>query len=124
MHSDVAKIHQLFYNIVGNANKFTRNGKINININVEKISEHQQNLQVKIKDNGFGITPDDLEHIFENYQQGNIAAEVKNLGAGLGLNLCKEIVELFSGKINITSTPNVETVVTFNLVLDLPEKNI
>ena len=122
IHSDAVKIHQLFYNIVGNANKFTKKGLITISLNSEKTLDHKINLLVAIKDNGMGIDEADIQHIFENYHQGAISAEVKNLGAGLGLNLCKEIIELFNGKIRVTSKQNEETIVTFDLILDTPEK--
>ena len=121
VHSDVFKIHQLFYNIVGNANKFTKKGKISVDVLLEKSPKNKQTLIVEIKDNGAGINEEDLKHIFDSYHQGAISAEVKNLGAGLGLNLCREIVELFKGKIRVTSKQNVETVVTFDLILDTPK---
>lgn len=122
VHSDVVKIHQLFYNIVGNANKFTKKGQISVNVSLEKAAKNTQRLLVEVKDNGAGINEEDLKHIFDSYHQGEISAEIKNLGAGLGLNLCKEIIELFKGKIRVTSKQNVETVVTFDLILDTPEK--
>lgn len=118
VHSDVVKIHQLFYNIVGNANKFTKKGNISIKLKTEKSLTNQLKLFVEVKDNGLGINEEDLKHIFDSYHQGEISAEVKNLGAGLGLNLCKELVELFNGEIKVKSTPNVETVIVFNLVLE------
>lgn len=118
IHSDVVKIHQLFYNIVGNANKFTKKGLITISLNSEKTLDHKINLQVAIKDNGMGIDEADLHHIFENYHQGQISADVKNLGAGLGLNLCKEIIDLFDGTIKVSSKKNIETIVSFNLLLN------
>ena len=121
VHSDVVKIHQLFYNIVGNANKFTKKGKISVDVLLEKSPKNKQTLIVEIKDNGAGINEEDLKHIFDSYHQGAMSAEVKNLGAGLGLNLCREIVELFKGKIRVTSKQNVETVVTFDLILDTPK---
>ena len=118
IHSDAVKIYQLFYNIVGNANKFTKKGLITISLNSEKTLDHKINLLVAIKDNGMGIDEADIQHIFESYHQGEISADVKNLGAGLGLNLCKELIELFDGKINVTSKKNVGTTVQFNLLLD------
>lgn len=118
IHSDVVKIHQLFYNIVGNANKFTKKGIIKIDLKTEKTINNRLNLSIEIKDNGIGINEEDLQHIFESYYQGEISANVKNLGAGLGLNLCKELIELFDGKINVTSKKNVGTTVHFNLLLD------
>ena len=118
IHSDAVKIHQLFYNIVGNANKFTKKGLITISLNSEKTLDHKINLQVAIKDNGMGIDEADIQHIFENYHQGQISADVKNLGAGLGLNLCKEIIDLFDGTIKVSSKKNIETIVSFNLLLN------
>lgn len=118
IHSDAVKIHQLFYNIVGNANKFTKKGLITISLYSEKTLDHKINLLVTIKDNGIGIDEADIQHIFESYHQGEISADVKNLGAGLGLNLCKEIIDLFDGTIKVTSKKNIETIISFNLLLN------
>lgn len=115
--TDVAKIHQLFYNLIGNANKFTENGKINVDVNLETISDFEKNFKVIISDNGIGINKNDLENIFESYYQGVVSDNVTDLGVGLGLNICKEIIELFDGEIHIESEPNKGTKVTFNLIL-------
>lgn len=115
--ADVAKIHQLFYNLIGNANKFTENGKINVDVNLETISDFEKNFKVIISDNGIGINKNDLENIFESYYQGVVSDNVTDLGVGLGLNICKEIIELFDGEIHIESEPNKGTKVTFNLIL-------
>ena len=117
VNSDATKIHQLFYNLVGNANKFTNNGCITIDLETEYLADNIIDLKVKIKDNGAGISEEDLQHIFEEYHQGTLSDQVKNLGVGLGLNLCREIVELYNGTIAVTSKQGVETVVTFNLQL-------
>ena len=61
----------------------------------------------------------DLEKIFEPYYQGVLSDDVENLGAGLGLSLCKEMVELYSGKIFVTSEINKGTTVIFALNLTL-----
>ena len=118
VHSDLVKIHQLFYNIVGNANKFTHNGNIYITIEIEKVENNKLTLFVEIKDDGLGIDEEDLKHIFENYKQGKTLTDVKNIGVGLGLSLCKEIVELFNGVITVSSKKNKETKVSFYLILD------
>jgi two-component system sensor histidine kinase BarA len=117
VYSDATKIHQLFYNIIGNANKFTENGLISITIDLETISDYEMNLKVEVIDTGSGIPENDLKYIFESYYQGAVSSNVKDLGVGLGLNLCKEIIELFDGEINVESEENKGTKVAFNLML-------
>lgn len=115
--SDVAKIHQLFYNIIGNANKFTQNGQIKVNVEQQHISDYEINLNVNIADNGMGISKHDLNHIFESYYQGSVPEKTSDPGVGLGLNLCKEIIALFDGNIDIDSEVNKGTRVAFNLII-------
>ena len=117
IYTDAAKIHQLFYNIIGNANKFTENGIINIVITANQLSDYEINLHVEIADNGTGINQNDLKNIFESYYQGTVSNKVNDLGVGLGLNLCKEIIELFEGDIHVQSEEGKGTTVTFNLIL-------
>lgn len=117
VYSDATKIHQLFYNIIGNANKFTENGLISIALDIENISEFEMNLKVEIKDNGIGVAENDLKNLFEAYYQGTVSGKVNDLGVGLGLNLCKEIVELFDGEISVQSEEGNGTKVIFNLIL-------
>jgi len=117
VHSDSGKIHQLFYNIIGNANKFTENGLITVTIQQEDLSDYELNLKVVIEDNGVGISENDLDNIFESYYQGTVSGKVNDLGVGLGLNLCKEIIELFDGTIAVDSKEGSGTSVIFNLIL-------
>lgn len=117
--SDPVKIHQLFYNIIGNANKFTKDGVIVVSMDVEKVGDEKINFKVSIEDNGYGISENDLENIFERYYQGTVSGKVNDLGAGLGLNLCKEIIELFGGSIIVQSDKGKGTKVEFNLFLNI-----
>lgn len=117
IYSDATKIHQLFYNIIGNANKFTTNGLISVSVDLEPISDYEMDFKVEIQDNGIGIAENDLKYIFESYYQGTVSDSVNDLGVGLGLNLCKEIVELFDGAINVQSEQGKGTKVIFNLIL-------
>ncbi|MDI1306002.1 MAG: HAMP domain-containing sensor histidine kinase [bacterium] len=117
VYSDATKIHQLFYNIIGNANKFTTKGLIAITIDLKPISDYEMNLKVEVQDNGIGIAENDLKNIFESYYQGTVSEKVNDLGVGLGLNLCKEIVELFDGDISVESQEGKGTKITFNLIL-------
>jgi two-component system, NarL family, sensor histidine kinase BarA len=116
--SDAVKIHQLLYNIVGNANKFTDKGTISIDVKENLIDSKKLELKFEIQDTGRGISETDLKYVFEAYHQGTISENVNDLGAGLGLNLCKEIVELFNGEIKLSSEVHKGTRVEFNIFVD------
>ena len=117
--SDNTKINQVFMNILGNANKFTENGQITVDTSAERKDENTVTLTTRISDTGAGISKSDLEKIFEPYYQGVLSNEVENLGAGLGLSLCKEIVELYGGTISVDSEKNEGTTVSFVINLKL-----
>lgn len=117
VNSDVVKIQQLLYNTIGNANKFTTKGQIKLSCDLKEFSLSTWNLVVTIEDTGTGISKTDLARVFDNFYQGVVNEKVHNLGAGLGLNLCKELVELFYGEIQVTSEVNKGTRVCFNLIL-------
>ncbi|SDF25956.1 Signal transduction histidine kinase [Epilithonimonas hungarica] len=119
VYSDNTKINQVFMNILGNANKFTENGQITVDTKTESVDENTISLVTKITDTGAGISESDLEKIFEPYYQGVLSEDVENLGAGLGLSLCKEIVELYSGKISVDSKLNHGTIVSFSVNLKI-----
>ncbi|MGE6394907.1 ATP-binding protein [Chryseobacterium scophthalmum] len=119
VYSDNTKINQVFMNILANANKFTENGEIRVITKAESVDENIVSLTTIIKDTGVGISKSDLEKIFEPYYQGVLSEDVENLGAGLGLSLCKEIVELYSGNISVDSEQNVGTTVRFTINLNV-----
>lgn len=119
--ADRIKIHQLFINLLGNANKFTENGKIEVLAYTSVESEKTIKLHVKISDTGVGISKPDIEKIFEPYFQGIVSNQINNLGAGLGLSLCKEIVQLFDGEISADSNPREGTNLIFEIKLNVAE---
>ncbi|HRB70862.1 MAG TPA: hybrid sensor histidine kinase/response regulator [Flavobacterium sp.] len=115
--ADNVKIHQLFYNIIGNAIKFTDQGSITVTAGLSDQGT-QYLLEVTIKDTGAGIPSEDLENIFDQHYQSKFHSEQIKLGAGLGLNLCKEIVDLFGGTITVNSVLQKGTEVRFSLLLN------
>ncbi|MEO8253337.1 MAG: hybrid sensor histidine kinase/response regulator [Flavobacterium sp.] len=114
---DNGKMHQLFYNIIGNAIKFTNNGNITVSTKLTPV-ENKFRFDVKIKDTGVGIPKEDLDKIFDKYYQSKNYKEQISFGAGLGLNLCREIVELYDGKISVSSELNKGTEISFYLLLE------
>lgn len=119
VNADKIKINQVFMNILGNANKFTENGQISLTMATEPAGENIVSLITTVSDTGIGISESDLENIFEPYYQGTASDKMDNFGAGLGLNLCKEIIELFDGEIKVDSKQYKGTAVTFRINLNI-----
>lgn len=115
VQSDIVKIYQIFYNLIGNANKFTEKGTIAVVAKIEDVSNNSTLLHVTISDSGKGIHAEDIANIFTNFYQSVAEEKVHNLGAGLGLYLCKELIELLGGTIQIESELGKGTHVLFTL---------
>jgi PAS domain S-box-containing protein len=99
MQGDSRRLQQVLWNLVHNAIKFTPNqGRVDIHI-------HRVNgdLQIRVQDNGRGITPSFLPHVFERFRQQDGSSTRAAFGLGLGLSIAKEIVELHGGTISALS---------------------
>lgn len=98
VESDELRFKQVVVNLVGNAVKFTPAGGA---VGVQARREADE-LVVSVVDTGIGIAPEDREKIFESFEQGG-RGTVKEEGTGLGLTLCRRIVELFGGRLTVDS---------------------
>lgn len=104
---DEARIRQVLLNMVGNAIKFTKEGSICIEANLEReITANRQHLVISINDTGIGISADKLDYIFESFRQESGSISKEYGGTGLGLSISKRLVELMKGEIVVSSEPN------------------
>lgn len=110
---DQYRLHQVLYNLLDNAIKFTNQGSISLEIALNQIRANKANINFKITDTGIGIKPENQKIIFNSFTQLN--TEMQNKGSGLGLTITKSLVELMQGNIKIDSTPNVGTTISCNL---------
>lgn len=103
LKGDVLRINQILNNLIGNAIKFTDKG--NIEVSAECIEENKKNCTVlfRVKDTGIGIDASDQEKIFSQFEQLGTGKTRKYEGAGLGLSICKKLVDLQGGKIGVNS---------------------
>ena len=99
LNTDANRLTQVFSNLISNSLKHTSQGSISYGY---QIINDGQNVEFFVKDTGSGIAPQDLDHIFETYVSRD--AETTKNGYGLGLPLCKIIVEKLGGKIAVEST--------------------
>ena len=111
---DAVRVRQIFTNLIDNAIKFTKKGKIEISI-----SSQSENDKIKIKamvrDTGIGIPEHKIHKIFERFEQ---ATEVNQSGTGLGLSIIRGLLKLMSGDINVESEPGVGTTFWIDFYLD------
>jgi signal transduction histidine kinase/DNA-binding response OmpR family regulator len=110
IQTDPVKLMQIVVNLVGNALKFTSNGKVTFGY---KLIEND--LQFYVEDTGIGIPENEHEKIFERFRQVDNSATRKFGGTGLGLALSKGYVELLGGAINLHSVLNEGSVFTFTI---------
>lgn len=109
---DKLRLSQIIMNLVSNALKFTRNGKITIHVKLEKKEGKSYFLGFKIEDNGIGIAAEDQEKIFEKFVQVG-RKETDYQGTGLGLSIVKQLLGLFNSTISLQSALDQGTVFKF-----------
>ncbi|CAH0532581.1 Sensor histidine kinase RcsC [Vibrio stylophorae] len=109
--ADEQRLEQVLYNLVGNAIKYTSEGKIIISATV---LDHQ--LRIQVVDTGEGIPADQLELIFEPLTQTSDSSRYRQ-GAGLGLSISRQLIELMNGQLYVSSQPLIGTTFSFTLPL-------
>jgi PAS domain S-box-containing protein len=102
---DAQRLQQALANLVSNAIKFTHNGTITVSVNLEQPLGESATLLFAVKDSGIGISEEEMERIFDSFQQVDSGFSKKQQGFGLGLSITKQIIEIMGGKIWVESTP-------------------
>jgi len=119
---DSNRLRQVFNNIINNAVKFTDVGGVTIRVNSSDISDEEALLKFSVHDTGIGITSDEINKLFKNFSQIDSSRTKKYGGAGLGLAISKQLVELMGGKIWVESEKGKGTTFYFTLKLKIEEK--
>ncbi|MDZ7792768.1 MAG: ATP-binding protein [Spirochaetia bacterium] len=102
---DAQRLQQVLANLVGNAVKFTHRGTITVSVNLEQTAGESATLRFAVKDSGIGISEEEIERIFDSFQQVDSGFSKKQQGFGLGLAITKQLIEIMGGKIWVESTP-------------------
>lgn len=104
IQADQEKLETILINLLSNAFKHTpEDGKISVSINRVKEDKNEPSCEIVISDNGRGIPEEALGHIFDRFYQGTDAKHTPDSGYGIGLALCRELVELHKGTIKVYS---------------------
>lgn len=99
VHADPARVHQIVWNLLANAVKFTPVGG-RVEVRLLRIG---LNVRVRVADTGPGIDPAQLPHLFDRFWQADQSGRTEGSGIGLGLSICKHLVELHGGTISVES---------------------
>jgi CheY-like chemotaxis protein len=96
---DIRRLEQVFFNLIGNAVKFTDDGgRVDVSIGCE-----DKSVEVRIADSGIGIEPEFLPHVFDRFRQADSTTTRVHGGVGLGLSIARQLVEAHQGSISVES---------------------
>jgi signal transduction histidine kinase len=98
VRTDLAKLNQILFHLLDNAAKFTRRGRIELEMNVE-----DGLLFCSVSDTGIGIAPDDQERVFDEFYLVDASPDSRHAGAGLGLTLTRSLLEALGGAVSVQS---------------------
>ncbi len=112
---DELRIVQILNNLLSNALKFTSFGKINVQILKTAQVNDRIELFFIVSDTGIGIDPADRDKLFQSFSQVDASISRKYGGTGLGLNICKQLVELMGGRIEVDSEKNKGSTFSFSI---------
>ncbi len=105
LYGDAVRLNQVLTNLISNAIKFTQKGTVAVSYKMLAESESACTVEFRIKDSGIGMTEEEQEKIFEGFSQANNKISGEFGGTGLGLTICKKLIELQGGKIRVFSQP-------------------
>ena len=126
---DPYRLNQVLLNLLSNAIKFTEKGSVDIRCKVISDAETEQIMQVTVQDTGIGMDESYVKNLFQKFTQEDESVTRKFGGTGLGMSICKELVELMGGTIDVQSKKGYGTTFSFNIPLskgtakDLPVKD-
>jgi len=119
---DSLRLGQILINLLSNAIKFTDKGEIIISIAVQKKTADHVILAFSVQDAGIGMTEEQVKRLFQPFSQADTSTTRKYGGTGLGLTICKRLVEMMDGKINVSSVHGEGSTFSFTCMFQLDTK--
>ncbi len=121
LEGDVTRLNQILINLLSNALKFTKKGKVSLDASLISKEDGMCMVKFVISDTGIGIHPSKLDKIFEPFHQSEASITRQFGGTGLGLSIIKALVKMFEGSIEVTSLPGMGS--SFSVLLKLREQS-
>ncbi|GGX81076.1 histidine kinase [Litchfieldella qijiaojingensis] len=117
VQGDPLRIKQVLTNLVHNAIKFTEHGEVIVRVTVEDFLAGQVTLKISVSDTGIGLDPECHDRLFKAFSQASVSDTRQYGGTGLGLMICRQLVEQMGGEIGVESQPGQGTTFAFTLPL-------
>ena len=126
VRGDALRVQQVLVNLIGNALKFTEAGEISVEVTLVARRRDGLKFSIAVADTGIGIGPDQQARLFESFEQAETSTTRRYGGTGLGLTICKRLVELMHGDITIDSTLGKGSNFTFTFLAtsDVPDQEL
>lgn len=112
---DPVRLHQIIMNLLSNSYKFTAKGSVTVRSRTEYEDENSIRVTCSIADTGIGITQEQVTRLFKPFSQADSSTQRSYGGSGLGLSICKALVNVLNGKIWLESQVGVGTTVSFTI---------
>ena len=119
---DPVRLGQILTNCVGNAVKFTERGEIRVDIELVERTGQKVQLKFSVRDTGIGMTREQANRLFQPFTQADMSTTRKHGGTGLGLTICRRLVELMGGRIWLESEPGAGTTFFFTVWAGIGEE--
>ena len=120
MQGDPARLRQILTNLIGNAIKFTDCGHIEVECRLERGLGGTDFVRYMVSDTGIGIDSGEKDRLFAPFVQADVSTTRRFGGTGLGLTICKQLVERMGGHIRVDSVPGSGSTFSFQLPLHIP----
>jgi signal transduction histidine kinase/CheY-like chemotaxis protein len=117
--SDDLRIKQILFNLLSNSFKFTKNGTITLKAILLNADEEKMTVRFSVSDTGIGIKPEQIEKIFESFEQADNSTTRNFGGTGLGLSISKQLVGLFGSNLQVESEYQKGSTFWFDATLEL-----
>ncbi|WP_445003171.1 ATP-binding protein [Halomonas mongoliensis] len=115
---DPMRIQQVLTNLVHNAVKFTEQGEVVVRVMVEQSDPGRVTLRITVVDTGIGLSMEHQRRLFQAFQQAEPSHSREFGGSGLGLTICRQLVEQMGGEIGVQSEPGQGATFSFTLALE------
>jgi signal transduction histidine kinase/DNA-binding response OmpR family regulator len=117
IRSDATRLRQVILNLMSNAVKFTRNGKVTLGV-LQQVRDNGLSMRVEVTDNGIGIDEEGKAKLFLPFSQVDASITRTYGGTGLGLTICKEIIERLGGTIGVESSAGSGSTFWFEIPIE------